>query len=226
MSDIYLKVVKTEGGVETNELIPLKDLNKSMDDKAKNGILPPYYYIVKNVSASDKTAADIVIESGTLGVDNYDLLEYNAPYTFDGTEDYNHQLLNSEKEICKVSPAFWDLVGELNNPATHMAAHNKIRPFEQNDKDFCDYLDDDLCIHLRYVITATDAERHAWYDGGLSPLVVSLSVGDIAAAADFLGAQTGAGLAAAFGKGTAAQWDQLLTHVTMMATPYLEKFPR
>jgi len=188
-----------------------------------------YFYIVKNISASDLTAAqtaNAVFLSGSINSDTYHIINYSDQYTFEGTEDYVNTLEMQQVSICSVSPAFWDLVGELNDPVTHMAAHEKFRPFAQNDKNLATTIFDDLFVHLKYVILATDSERHTWYDGALSPLVLSLSCGDLLAAANYLGGFTGASLAAAFEKGTAAQWDQLLNHVGMMVNPFLEKFPR
>jgi len=188
-----------------------------------------YYYIVKNISVSDlavANTANAVVQSGSISSDDFHIINYSEQYSFDGTEDYVNTLEMQQYPIASVSPAFWDLVGELNTPATHMAAHKKFRPFAQNDKDLCSALFEDLAVHLKYVIVATPTERYTWYDGALSPLIMSLSCGDLLAAATFLGQFTGASLAAAFGKGTAAQWQQLLDHVNMMAMPHLEKFPR
>lgn len=191
-------------------------------------LVKEYIYVVKNPQGIDISASVKEWASGSLSGVNYKILEYHSAHTFHIDTDYAQLVTMDELQISLLSGAFWDLVGELNNPATHMQAHAKYRPFSENDQTFCFWLLDDLNVHLRYVIAGgtTAAQRHTMYNNTLQPLIIDLSSGALESAADFLGGLTGAALSAATGVGTSAQWDQLLTHVNMMAGPFLQKFPR
>lgn len=67
------------------------------------------WYMVKNVSASDKSAS---LNSGTYhynnGVDDWDMLEYADDHVFDGTEDYVVGLSQSDVNQNIYNPIFFD----------------------------------------------------------------------------------------------------------------------
>jgi hypothetical protein len=186
--------------------------------------LRAFIYIVKNISATDKTAAEEELAHGTKttqsGTDDYDIVRYNAAYTFDGTESYVAQLTYEEYEITSVSTIFVDY-----SSVAHMDMHNQIRPFGDNDRVFCGLLLDDLHVHLVQVMALTAPQRQGVYTD-LQILLNCLITGDVDAAANYLGGFTGVTLQAATGVGTDVQWQLLLDHVGMMAGPFLEKFPR
>jgi len=174
-------------------------------------------YIVKNISATDKAAAVQELAHGNKvtqsGTDEYDIVCYNEPYTFDGTESYFAEITYKEYEITTVSAIFVNYTG-----VPHMEMHDQIRPFGDNDRAFCGLLLDDLHVHLIQVMSLTAADRQGVYTV-LQTLLNCLTTGDVDAAANYLGGFTGASLQAATGVGTAAEWQLLLDHVGMMATP-------
>lgn len=189
-----------------------------------------YFYIVKDISVADKAAARTKIESATVGADTYDILEYIGAYTFDTTETYFEELTFEEQEIAILSPIFWDIVTEINDPATHDEAHDKIRPFAANDEHLCYKMMDDLKISLHYVIGnpifPTEEDLQTGYNNTLLPLIIDLKVGDVAVVEHYVHDLTGAGLATDTGLGTADQWEEVLHHLHDMIDPFLRKFPR
>jgi len=184
-----------------------------------------FFYVVKNPQSVDTSAAVKEHATGTLNSVDYKILEFSSSHSFHVSTDYAQQITAREMIISLLSPAFvdWD---DLNDPVKHMATHALIRPFEENDSLFCSYLITDTKAHLRYVIGANSTEIHDMYNNELLALGVDLAMGDVGAAATYLGTLTGTILQGATGLGTVAQWDQLIMHVNMMAGPFLKKFPR
>ena len=161
------------------------------------------YYIVKDISTSDKAAARTQIESATSGGSTYDILEYIGAYTFDTTETYFEELTFEEQEIASLSPVFWDIVTEINDPLTHDEAHDKIRPFAANDELFCKKIQDDLKVSLHYVIGnptfPTPAQLHTVYNNTLHPLIADMGFGYILVVDYYIHTLTGTGLATSTG---------------------------
>lgn len=184
-----------------------------------------FFYMVKNPQAVDIAAANKEWASGSFLGTDYSILEFSSSHTFDVATDYSIQITEKEKQIAEISPAFVDW-NDLNVPAQHMALHNLIRPFEENDSQFCSYLIADTKAHLRYVIGASSIDISDMYNGALLPVGVNLAMGDVGAAAAKLFTYTALDLQLATGHGTEAQWQQFLDHVGMMAGPFLQKFPR
>ena len=138
-----------------------------------------HYYIVKNVSAGDKaTSLNAGYITGSYSGDNYDLLSYSDPYTFDGSESYVHNLPVSDAKVCEKSDIFVDY-----SLYTLEDSQDRHKCFSRNDREFGISIIDTVEAHFRrsqMTDTHIDLLVHSDYSaGGLEQFYLALLLGNI-----------------------------------------------